>query len=72
MPLQTITESLTDSIPAWVMSVAVLGGGYLFNQSLQSSERLATLEAKSAVYVEDVREIKQAIIRLEDHLIGAE
>lgn len=72
MPLQTITESLSESVPAWMVTGAVLIGGYMFDQSQQSSERLATLEANSAIYSEDVREIKQAIIRLENHLIGEE
>ncbi len=70
MPLQTIAESFSESVPAWLVTGLVLVGGYMYDQSKQSSERLATLEAITEEYSEDVREIKQSILRLENHLIG--
>jgi len=70
VPLSTIAESFTDSVPAWLVTGMVLVGGYMYDQSQQSSERLATLEAVTERYSEDVREIKEAIIRLEDHFHG--
>jgi len=70
MPLQTVAEAFTDSVPAWLVTGLVLVGGYMYDQSSISAERLATLETLTSEYKDDVSEIKQAIIRLENHIIG--
>ena len=69
MPLSTATTWFADSVPAWAVTGLILMGGYTYDKSSTSDERLATLETKTSAYEEDVREIKHSLERVEDYIL---
>lgn len=69
MPIQTITGWLAEGVPAWLFTGAILVGGYMYDKSSVSGERLAVVETKTSVYEDDVTEIKGSIVRIESILM---
>jgi len=68
VPLSAV-QSLSESIPTVLVTGIILMGGWLYENSSEDRERLARLEARQEVYETDVREIKDAIIRVEQFIV---
>ncbi len=66
----SISSVLVDSVPVWMIIGIVAAGGWLAEHEGEQSERITTLEARTDAYHEDVREIKDGIIRLEQRAMN--